>query len=446
MFPFLILGKVVSYISRTFGIGSGGTWPGEIVLRFDSKALERETPKVTDAIILIAGTNGKTTTSAQIKNCLASKENNIVHNASGANLENGILSAFIQKERLIYKKTTSYAILECDENTLPLIIPKIYKSKLAKTKFILVLLNLFRDQLDRYGEVDAIARKWNKSLSMLNEDATVILNADDPQVASLGNDKKAKCLYFGLSNPSWYTKLEHATDSTLCPRCGKKLFYEGVYFSHLGVWQCDSCGLKRPSLNLENWESYLSGLYNRYNTMAAASVLRVLGLNDLEIKYSFQHFLPAFGRQEELKIGDKKVKIFLSKNPTGFNASLKTVLQSKPKFLLLVLNDKIPDGRDVSWIWDVDFEIIPQDVSVIVSGDRAYDLGLRIKYTKKQRNPTTTLRASNETMQRLNIIENLKDAVSYGLSKINNGAFLYILPTYSAMLEVRKILKGRKIF
>jgi UDP-N-acetylmuramyl tripeptide synthase len=176
----------------------------------------------------------------------------------------------------------------------------------------------------------------------------------------------------------------------------------------------------------------LPGLYNSYNTQAAVSVAKVLGIENAIIKKALDGFSPAFGRQEEFIVTDKKVKIFLSKNPAGYNASLRTILEFNPKVLLLVLNDRIPDGRDVSWIWDVDFEMMPKSINIFVSGDRVYDLGLRLKY-------------ANIPVSRIKVMSNLKKAVSEALTMTKPNKTLYILPTYSAMLEVRKILKGRSI-
>ncbi|MBI4067167.1 DUF1727 domain-containing protein, partial [Candidatus Gottesmanbacteria bacterium] len=255
-------------------------------------------------------------------------------------------------------------------------------------------------------------------------------------------NKKNKIVYFGLDRPEKYlSSKEHATDSTYCRNCSNKLDYKGIYFSHLGHWYCPKCGSKRPKLDNSNWPSPLPGIYNEYNTLAAVSLAQELGLEDENIKNSLNGFQPAFGRQEEIVIDEKRIKIFLSKNPAGFNASLRTVIDLKPKTLLLVLNDRIPDGRDISWIWDVDFEMIPQGVKIIVSGDRVYDLALRIKYTQKSQIPNP----KSQINPKLQISEDLKEAINRALSNIEKGETLYILPTYSAMLEVRQILKGRKI-
>lgn len=392
--------KFVSFISKTFRVGAGGTWPGEIALILRPNIASELIKNIKKGVILVAGTNGKTTTSLMITKILESNRFSVIHNASGANLLNGIVSALIQKSR------ADWGVFEVDENSLPIVLQYI-------TPKIMVLLNLFRDQLDRYGEVDVIVEKWQKALKAEH----FVLNADDPAIVFLGRNKK-NVIYFGVNDKKHFLKnVEHATDSTFCMNCGSRLTYEGVYYSHIGIWQCKKCGFSRPKPDIIYAPSPLAGLYNQYNTLAAYSVAKTLG-----IPADIAHFDPAFGRQEEFEVQGKKIKIFLSKNPAGFNASLRTVLDMKAKNILIMLNDRIPDGRDVSWIWDVDFEMIPKNTTVYVAGDRVYDLALRLHYTDK--NPK--------------IIKSVFDA-------LKESETLFILPTYSAMLEVRKALLGRKI-
>ena len=431
---FLIwIAKLIFYFSKTFNLGAGQTWPGEIALKFDKNILKKIAP---EKIILVAGTNGKTTTSLLIKTILEKNGQSVVYNKSGANLLNGIVSS------LLISPKAEWGVLECDENTLPQILKQI-------TPDIVVLLNLFRDQLDRYGEVDAIAQKWLGSLGALvglGKETTVIINADDPQLVWIGKNLNGNVKYFGLEDKSLYlNKIQHATDSTYCPKCGAKLVYEGVYFSHLGVWECRKCGLRRPKIDWGNWGKWgnwgeLAGVYNRYNVLAAVMAAQEIGIKKEIAEKGLNNFKPAFGRQEEIEVKGKKVRIILSKNPAGFNESLRTLKEFPgQKNLLLILNDRIPDGRDVSWIWDVDFETI-SPTSLGVSGDRAYDLGLRLKYAG---------------VEKFKVYESLKEGIKEKLEEIKGEETLYsegktaksvyILATYSAMLEVRKILTGRKL-
>lgn len=436
----LIIGKIISVISKTLGFGAGATWPGEIALAISPRILPALVGHLRFGTVMIAGTNGKTTTASMIKTILEKKNLRVVHNASGANLINGIVSAFIGASGWNGTVNADWGVFEVDENTVPMFIEN------AKPK-VVVLLNLFRDQLDRYGEIDIIAEKWERALARLSGETKVILNSDDPQIAHIGKFRKRGVVYFGVDDKkSYLPHLEHATDSIFCLNCGGRLSYEGIYFSHIGIWCCSRCGEKRPKPQLTHFNSPLPGLYNRYNTLAAVACARALDIRDNDIRRALSTFRPAFGRQEEFSLGNKKIKVFLSKNPAGFNESLRTVLEFKPKTLLLALNDRIPDGRDVSWIWDVDLEMIPSGVNLIASGDRVWDMALRIKYVCKIQNPKS-LPAGRQVkqIQHLVVEPNLTAAIDEGLSQLNVGETLYVLPTYSAMLEVRKILTGHTI-
>lgn len=430
----IFLGKFIIFVSRLFNLGNGSTWPGHIALLINKNFIKDmlkskgQRPKT----ILVAGTNGKTTTSKLIETILEKNGERVFQNTAGANLLNGIASSLLLHSSILGVVNYDFAIFEIDENTLPLILKEI-----SNPDFV-IILNLFRDQLDRYGEVNAIAKKWSDALRKLNKKTTVILNADDPQVASLRlHPKGVNVKFFGLNDKNLATsEKQHAADSNYCPKCGSKLDYSAIYYSHLGNWTCPGCGNARPKLNLSTSSVFpLLGIYNRYNTIAAILLAQEIGINKNKIISALKDFQPAFGRQEALDINGKKIQLFLSKNPTSLNESLKTISDLKAKNLLLVLNDRIPDGRDVSWIWDVDFEgIVNKFKNIIISGDRAYDMGLRIKYTQCITHDSLFV-----------IQEYLGKAIALSLEKTPKFETLYILPTYSAMLEVRKILTGRKI-
>ncbi len=412
------LGKVVSGLSKVFHFGAGGTWPGEIALILQPDIARNLARQLKKGVILIAGTNGKTTTALMIKTILEKQGDRVVHNASGANLTNGIVSALIKEAKWNATVDRDWGVFEVDENSLPIVLEFISPKAI-------VLLNLFRDQLDRYGEVDVIVEKWASALKNIH--ATYILNSDDPGIAFIGTKAKGKILYFGVNDKKHFLKnIEHATDSTFCLNCGGRLSYKGIYYSHIGIWHCERCGLSRPKPDIFSVTSPLSGLYNLYNTLAAVTAGRALGIKNPVLA----GFSPAFGRQETFTIKGKTVKIFLSKNPAGFNASLRTILEQNASVMLFILNDRIPDGRDVSWIWDVDFETIPQNTKIIASGDRVYDLAIRLKYAEKKN---------------LVVEPDLREAVQKAVEQTPPSGRLFILPTYSAMLEVRKILLGRKI-
>jgi UDP-N-acetylmuramyl tripeptide synthase len=426
-FLILLLGKSLSKLSKILNLGHGSTWPGHIALRLNPAFIDQVLKKSKTKVILVTGTNGKTTTAKLLQTIFEENSKKVFLNSSGANLLNGIASSIILGSNLKGNLSFDYAIFEVDENTLPQI------TETLEPDFI-IALNLFRDQLDRYGEINTIARKWKNSYQKLHK-TQFILNADDPQIAYLGNNLDSKVYYFGLNDKKFeYTTQQHAADSILCPKCGTKLTYEAFYFSHLGKWKCDNCKLGRPIPSLENFEYYpLLGTYAIYDTLAAVLTAQTLGINSGQITAALKTFKPAFGRQEIMEIDGKKVQLFLSKNPTSFNESLRTINESKAKNLLIVLNDRIPDGTDVSWIWDIDFEtLIDKNTKLYLTGDRVYDLALRIKYSG--------IPISDEK-----IFEKLEEAILKGLTETNNDEVFYILPTYSAMLETRKILTGKKI-
>lgn len=424
-----LISKFISFLSRSLGLGTGVAWSGEIAMFIDHGIFTKLIPQ-NSKVVLIAGTNGKTTTAKMIQEILAYKYT-VIHNDTGANLENGLVGTILLKTPLFQKKETTF-VFEIDESNLPIILKHV-------TPDILILLNLFRDQLDRYGEVNTIAKKWQESLESENiKKTTLIINGDDPKLAYIGNKLKQKVReveYFGINDRSLYLeKKEHAVDSTYCPNCGSKLNFEGVYLSHLGNFSCTKCNFSHPKLNLEASmvETSLSGLYMVYNALASALAGKTLGATSVEIERALKNFKPAFGRQEEIKLGDKTIKILLSKNPAGFNASLKTALNDDSKGpLLFVLNDQIPDGRDTSWIWDVDFEILTNHKrNVFCSGDRMFELGLRLKYAD---------------LSNVDLTPNLKTALDKAITKTSKEETLWVLATYTAMLETRKILTGRSM-
>jgi len=433
----IFVGQSISYVSRAFNLGAGATWPGEIVLRIDPHILSKLLSRITKGIIIVAGTNGKTTTSLMIKNILTDQGLTVLHNASGANLLNGIVSSFLTDSR----NTFDYAVFEVDENVLTNVLRQVTMSR-GQNVYV-VLLNLFRDQLDRYGEVDTIAKNWITSFEKLDKETTVLINGDDPQLAFIGARIHAHVLYFGLDDKKYYLpKMQHAIDTIFCPSCGNRLTFTGVYFSHLGDWKCTQCGFTHPksTITSSTVTSPLEGVYNTYNALAATLASETLGIYKRNIENSLKNFLPAFGRMEDVRYEGKHIKILLSKNPTGCNESLRTVLSSKQKGpLMLLLNDRIPDGTDVSWIWDVDFEQLDGYLyPITVSGDRYLDLALRIKYGVKK----YELRVKNKN---IGIEKDLKSAVEKFTEQIKEDETGWVLVTYSAMLDVRKILTGKKI-
>ncbi|MEH2112492.1 Mur ligase family protein [Nostoc sp.] len=424
--------KSVTFIVRSLRLGAASVLPGSIARRIEPRLLQLLSQQVKNGVILIAGTNGKTTTALLLCTILERKGFRVTHNSTGANLENGLMTALLESTNLLGTLNTDYAILEVDENIVPKVLAPLQPR-------IILCLNLFRDQLDRYGEVDTISKRWTKVISTLPAETVVIPNADDPTLSNLGQQLPQRVLFFGLNEPEHYLEaIPHAVDSIYCPKCGHSLDYKGVYLSHLGDFTCHKCGFtkSKPTLESSEWSQILVGLYNKYNTLAAATAAIELGVDEVTIRDTINNFQAAFGRAEDLVINGKRVRILLSKNPVGTNETIRVVTQSTDKTTLLVLNDRTPDGTDVSWIWDVDTEkLVERGGTLVVSGDRVYDMALRLRYSQK----------STESNLNLIVEEDLRQAIATALEHTPENETLHILPTYSAMLEVREVLTGRKI-
>ncbi|MBI4098362.1 MAG: DUF1727 domain-containing protein [Candidatus Levybacteria bacterium] len=431
----IVLGKLFIFFSKIFNLGSGSTWPGHIALslnpNFIKDVLGSHPKGAKLKIIIITGTNGKTTTGKLISAIFEKNNKNVLHNSAGANLLNGLASTLISGATVSGKIKADYLIFESDENAFPEVVEQINPD-------YIICLNLFRDQLDRYGEIDSISKKWKEALGKLSNKTTLILNADDPQVSYLSKSSKAKCLFFGLDEKG-EKATKHGADSIYCPKCSSKLIYRRVFFSHLGDWECPSCGLSRLKPGINSISHFpLSGSYNKHNALSAVLVARMEKVSDKIIESAYQSFVPAFGRGEKIIYKGKNIQIFLSKNPTGFNESLSTIKLAGGKNLLILLNDRIPDGLDVSWIWDIQMEeLLLGFESVTVSGERCYDMALRIKYSDSSK-----FQISNFKFQ---INEDLKGALNLAMKQTPKDQALYVLPNYSAMLEIRKILTGKKI-
>ena len=440
----VLTAKTVTFGVRSLRLGAASVLPGEIARRLQPKLLQLLSCQVKQGVILIAGTNGKTTTSLLLRTMLERQGWRVVHNAAGANLENGLMTALLQNTNPIGTLDADFAILEVDENIVPKVLAPLQPR-------LILALNLFRDQLDRYGEVDTISKRWGQAIAPLPSETIIVANADDPTLAYMGQRLNQNVCFFGLSEPEHYLdEIPHAVDSIYCPNCGTRLVYQGVYLSHQGDYNCPNCNFHKPSLAIDSreWGQILIGLYNKYNTLAAVLAAQQLGIDEAIIRDTIANFQAAFGRAEELQVHGKHVRILLSKNPVGMNETIRAVNEVRGNRhnvseeshqlapVLMVLNDRIPDGTDVSWIWDVDTEkLVEWGGTLVVSGDRVYDMALRLRYSQPKLN------------NQINLIveEDLKAAIATALAQTPANETLHILPTYSAMLEVREILTGRKI-
>ncbi len=404
----LLFGKVAFFFLRL--VGRGGTAaPGLVAETIDPKFLSHARG-LFQHIILITGTNGKTTTAALVGSILSHTKSSYLHNASGSNMRRGIISTILSSRRMrnnAGKPSFTFGVFECDEAALPAIAQELRPD-------ILAFNNLFRDQLDRYGEVDAVRKKWQALMRALPRTTHIILNADDPGVASLAAaaPDAQHISYFGLCAEAFAAyaadNATHATaslaDFSRCPQCGGALPYAHHSFAHLGEYHCAQCGFHRPTPQLcatdivqhDHRMSFvlrdadqsaaihlpMIGVYNSYNFLSAASIARVAGFSLSAIQAAADAFKPVFGRQEEIDYHGKRLIITLVKNPVGFSQALAAFSQDQSAHdLIFMLNDNIADGTDVSWIWDADLSALRgRLVNIAIGGTRKEDLAVRLKY------------------------------------------------------------------
>ncbi len=433
--------RAAAALSRRAGAGGGTTLPGKLLWKLDPGAIDVLARRLPQGAAVVSATNGKTTTAAMVAEILGPRSR-LAHNAAGANLVSGVASA------LLAARDAELGLFEVDEGALPEVLHRVGPRAVC-------LGNLFRDQLDRYGELEQIAERWRAAVRALPLAARLVVNGDDPQVGDLAAERR-EALVFGLDDPSRARPaLQHAADSKYCLRCGTPYDYAAAYVGHLGDYRCPSCGHARPPLDvvgrdleLQGLEAAsfelvtpagsrrvrlaLPGLYNVYNALAAASLSLALGATVEEIGSGLERFRPAFGRFERITIGDRTLLMLLIKNPAGANEAIRTLVDgAAPKLALVALNDGIADGRDVSWIWDVDFEPLAAGLETLVaSGDRAAELALRFTYGGLAR-------------ERVEVEPELARALDRALELTPPGGELVCLPTYTAMLALRRIVASR---
>src|SRR5467141_3796032 len=388
-------GKATGALSRISRLGGGTTLPGDVARAIDPDVLRKLSRDLAHGAIVITGTNGKTTTARLIGWLLEGAGHSVVSNRAGANLIFGATAAALNRAGVDGRLRADWGVFEIDEASLPRAVAEL------QPKATLVL-NLFRDQLDRYGELESIAKKIELALTTLPEDAHAILNADDPRVAEIGLGLLKKPQWYGLDDTSVASKtLPHAADARTCPRCGASLIFDAVYVGHDGVYRCPNHDFARPTpeltatnITLNGFDSLaltiagthiempLGGLYNCYNVLAAYATACSLGLDPKYIAERLRTFKAAFGRQERIEFRGRHLILVLSKNPAGFNETVRTAVDlAHGTNFIIGLNDRKADGTDVSWIWDVDFEQLKDKAAVVIpAGVRANDLAVRLKY------------------------------------------------------------------
>ena len=439
----LLLARLVRATSRRLGRGGGTTLPGRLLLRLDKRAIARLGGRLDGGTALLSATNGKTTTASMIAGILERAGRPVVRNAAGSNMHWGIATALIDAG----ERPGELGLFEVDEAWLPAVA-----EDLVPDTF--VLCNLFRDQLDRYGELELLADRWAELVARRSGSARFVLNADDPLVADLGRDREG-VVYFGVADDSQaLPELQHAADSKHCRNCGAPYDYEAVYLGHLGRYRCPNCGRRRPEphvvaerIELDGMSGSrlrlrtpggsaeirlpLPGLYNVYNAVAAAAAALELGASLEHVQASLEAQAAAFGRVETIAVDGRDVSILLIKNPAGANEVLRTLtLEGRELDLWIALNDGIADGRDVSWVWDADFEVLASRVRrATCSGTRAEEMALRLKYAGID--------------AELEVERDLGRSLDSAVTALEPGGRLFALPTYTALLELRDQLADR---
>ena len=455
--------KLISFLISLFHLGQASNFPGKVVLYIKKDLLSYFKLKKDCKIILITGTNGKSTTCGMLASILKTTGKKVAYNTSGANLLSGIASTFCQYSDPAGNLTVDYVILEVDEATLPLLTEQLKAD-------IIGITNFFRDQLDRFGELDTTVKLIEKGIGN-NKNTTMILNADDVRVAFLKTENPK--IYYGLAaqcssglsndksnSNSW---LSDPQEITKCPDCNFDLVFTNKFLAHLGDYRCSKCNLKRPETNFlvsdfkidalttnfdlifENQKNDfflpMIGTFNLYNAACTIAISRTISnITQVQIQKGFQSYSTIFGRGEKITIktprrGISTAWIYLIKNPTGTTEVLKTLSKIPNARFLIAINDDFADGRDISWLWDARFDILTDHKKEIyVSGKRALDMALRLRYSGIQ-------------VEQIQANENISTAIKNATQSLSQGETLYILPTYTVLLEMqrKRLCKGQPL-
>ena len=422
----------------------GTTLPGKIANWIDPEIMRHLSVAYLDGIIMITGTNGKTTTANLLASIIRQSGEEFAFNQAGANLLTGITGALIQNTRWNGFSRASFALLEVDEATVPKFCEQVSPT-------LAIVTNFFRDQLDRYGELDTTVRMVRESLP---KETVLVLNADDPLVAQFGTDH-AQVIYYGVERtPDSVSESQETREARFCPVCGTALNYTLFHYGQLGIFNCLGCGFHRPepeilaqNVRLEEglllfqvgvtpFTLSLQGYYNLYNALAALTAARQLGLNDGLIERGLRDFIPQAGRMERFYLPEGEITLTLVKNPTGFDQVIQTMLGvNKPLRILIGINDLAADGRDISWLWDVNFERLGTHEAsinqVICTGLRAEDIALRLKY-------------AGVSVEKLVIEHTLAEALDRLQASRAVEEVAFILPTYTLLFPLREFLESRQ--
>ena len=446
----LAAGKGTGAAGRLLNVGGGTSLPGAVARRIDPLVLQKVASASTARKAMITGSNGKTTTCRMLAAIARNVGVSVAQNRTGSNLLHGVTSVAVREADMRGRMDAGLLLLEVDEATMRRAVPEVVPD-------VILVTNIFRDQLDRFGELYAMARMLEAAVETLPPRAAAVLNGDDPLVASLARHAVARRLYYGLRVPDAGTDVpEHAADTIRCVRCLHALDYRRVYLSHLGDYECPGCGSRRPDLDVAVTEVRssptggtdatietpagtmrvhvpLPGLYNVYNTAAAlAGAFALETLDPASAQSALAGLRPAFGRLEEIKADGRLIVLSFVKNPTSYNATLRMILQRPgPKHVLAAHSNTPVDGEDFAWLWDVDLEdLVPDLTSLVVSGTRAEEVALRLKY-------------AGADPARMRVIPGREAALDAALARVPPDEPLYILAGYTPMREFRRIMQRR---
>ncbi|MEW6171676.1 MAG: MurT ligase domain-containing protein [Bacillota bacterium] len=439
----VIAGKMAHYLGKISG-GRGSSLPGLVALRVYPGTLAALAGQMRQGAIMVTGTNGKTTTNNMLARVLESRGNRVVVNREGANLISGVTTAFVKACGIRGRLGYDWALLEVDEAAFPRV------AEIIKPKIVIVT-NFFRDQLDRYGELDKTVSFIKTTIRQVPE-VKLVLNADDPLVAQLGG-MNLPVVYYGLGAPLRNNEEQGITrEARFCPRCGREFVYAYYHYSQLGAFRCPGCGFARPPAQVEALSISMldgdlscrvrvnerlvgltlpvSGFYNTYNALAVFGAGLCLGLDPRGVAASLRGYVPATGRLQKFVYKGKPIYLNLVKNPAGFNESLNLLKNStEPKDVFIALNDNAADGRDISWIWDVDFERLENCNNVlrfVCSGSRAEEVALRLKY-------------AGVPVRKIDVCSNIITSVRKVLEGM--GSTGYLLATYTALWPAERVLR-----
>ena len=426
--------RFTGYICKKMG-RQGVTWAGKIALKICPDILEQLSAQVREKIYVVCGTNGKTTTNNMLCAALEKEGKKVICNHTGSNMLNGVVAAFVLGAKWNGTLDADYACIEVDEASTKYIFPAIRPD-------YMVMTNLFRDQLDRYGEIDITMNILEEMMRKV-PDMKVIVNGDDALSAYLAMDSGNPYVTYGISRPVVQSAANEIREGRFCKKCGERLQYSFYHYSQLGDYKCPKCGFQRPELQYDAFDvkvgeqlsfrvedkllsANYKGFYNVYNILAAYAALRTAGFSGNSFDEMLKSFNPENGRMEQFRIEGTGVMLNLAKNPAGFNQNISAVMQDKsPKDIMIVINDNAQDGRDISWLWDVDFDLLKEESirSITVSGIRCQDMRLRLKYVD----------IPSE------LEPDVESAVK-GCAQKGTGN-LYVLVNYTALFSTRNILK-----